>query len=154
MGDPSSKFRGSIATAIVPATAAAAEAAAAGLETSDSVGGGSRSTDMPAAIEITNRGLLGGSTIGAGDSEDVDGGRSGGGGVGGGGSGDSGADQEEVAERGAIADVFRTVDLDGSGHVSHQEFLEAVSISLVEAQACHVRCHVPPLRGGASDFSR
>lgn len=104
---------------------------------------------MPAAIEVTNRGLLVGSSIAGGGSEGVDGGRSSGGGVGNGGSKDSVVDQEEAAERSAIADVFRTVDLDASGHVSQQEFLEAVSFTVTrvaQRRNCHVRCHAVQLR--------
>lgn len=65
---------------------------------------------MPAAIEVTSKGLLrrGNSGTCGGD-------------VGGGGS------EEEVVEKRAIADVFRKVDLDASGHVSEEELLEGVS---------------------------
>jgi len=146
VGDPSSTFRGSIATATASATGAAAEAAAAGLETSGSVGEGLYPTDMPAAIEVTNRGLLGGRTLASGSGKGIGGGRSSGGGGGGGGGsryGDGG-EREKAAERRAIADIFRTVDLDASGHVSQQEFLEVVS-RRCESTTCHVSCRVPLL---------
>ena len=65
---------------------------------------------MAAAIEVTNKGLRQGE-LGAP-----------GGGV------------EEAAEKRAIADVFRKVDLDSSGHVSEEELLEGVSaFSLCQA---------------------
>ena len=79
-------------------------------------------TGIPAAIEVTSKGLNPSGNSGAS--------RGGGGGLGGGGGGGA----EEVLEKRAIAHVFHKVDLDASGHVSKEELLEGV-------RACFWRWH-------------
>lgn len=76
-------------------------------------------TDMPAVIEVTSKGLPREQSSGSSRSCSF--------GCGGDGASGGDAAAAEVAERRAIADVFRKVDLDASGHVSQEELVEAVS---------------------------
>ena len=122
VGDPTSKFTTS--SIVAAAEAAAAEAC---VKVSKGVGEASCPTDMPAAIEVTNRGILGRSIAASGIEDDADFSRSDSRGGDGGSENYQGVDQEEAAERNAIADIFRRVDLDASGQISQQELLEAVS---------------------------
>lgn len=117
VGDPSWKIGRSITSA--DATAAAGENTGVGkalVGGPEGVENGSQlPAGMPAAIEVTSKGLQGGNP---GASGGADGRRCGGGG------------EEEVSDERAIADIFHNVDLDASGHVSEEELLEGVRVTL------------------------
>lgn len=106
--------RGQATMNTAPAAAGAGEAS---LERSE---GAENVSLLPPAIEVTSKGLQQGNPGVAG----------GGGGLGGGGVGGGGG-VEEVAYKRAIADVFRKLDLDSSGHVAEEELLEGVSACFV-----------------------
>lgn len=110
-------------------------AAGATAHGSPGIGGGELAADLPTALEVTSKGLMCGGSGMTTDGADAGADCSGTVGV-------SGADVVEVrGDRGGpeggepktsgrrtIEDIFRTVDLDASGHVSQEELLEAVSV--------------------------
>lgn len=125
MGDPDSKFGSSAASAAdVVAAAGATAPGSAGI-------GGTLAADLPTALEMTTKGLMCGSGVaadGAAGADRVhvsvaDVGEARGNG------GSQEGDTPKTVEKRAIQNIFRTVDLDASGHVSQEELLEVVSVA-------------------------